>query len=118
VDNTQNDGAPLGGAPKNFDNCIRDVGKRALSVALSLTKGNRSEAKDLVQEATLRAREDFACREQETSFQIWFLRILLNAFLDECHRQTRREKNLDAYGEKANSALTTTQGGGNQCRAH
>ena len=103
MDNTQNDGTPLGGAQTDFDNCMSDIGERALSVALSLTKGDRSEAEDLVQEATLRAREDFARREQGISFQIWFLRILLNAFLDECHRQTRREKNLDAYGDASSA---------------
>ena len=103
MDNTQNDGTPLGGAQTDFNKCMSDIGERALNVALSLTKGDRSEAEDLVQEATLRAREDFACREQETSFQIWFLRILLNVFLDYCHQQTRKEKNLDAYGDASSA---------------
>ena len=104
MDNTQNDGTPLGGAQTDFDNCMdMDIRKTMLKVALSLTKGDRSEAEDLVQEATLRAREDFACREQETSFQIWFLRILLNVFLDYCHQQTRKEKNLDAYGDASSA---------------
>jgi len=108
VDQQHTDTGPLCGAQTDFENRIAQNRKKSLAFALRLTHGNRSEAEDLVQEATLRAWGAFTRFEQVKNFQTWFLRILTNVFLDKNKRRARTECSLDAFNEDLNPVLAIT----------
>jgi RNA polymerase sigma-70 factor, ECF subfamily len=68
----------------DFDMLLRGVLGPAFGTALRMT-GNRQDAEDLVQEASLAAYRGFATFEAGTNFKAWFFRIMMN-----CYFTTRR----------------------------
>lgn len=102
------DTAPLCEAQTDFENRIAEIKKRALTSALHLTNGNRDEAEDLVQNATVRAWGAFARFDRVKNFQAWFLQIMVNSFLDNRKRKSRNDCSLNRYNEDTNSALAIT----------
>ena len=108
MDQQHTDTGPLCWAQTDFENRIAKIKKRALTSALHLTNGNRDEAEDLVQKATVKAWGAFASFDRVRNFQTWFLRIIVNLFIDNRKRKSRNDCSLDAYAEDANSALAIT----------
>jgi RNA polymerase sigma-70 factor (ECF subfamily) len=80
-----------------FDGLLRDVLGRAFGTALRLT-GNRQDAEDLVQEASLAAYRGFATFQRGTNFKAWFFRIMMNCYLTS-RRRSRPETSMDELEE-------------------
>ncbi len=72
-----------------FESHLAPILSRAYSVAFRLTS-NRDDAEDLVQDAAVRAFVAFHSFQPGTNFKAWFLRILVNGFLNR-RRKAGRE---------------------------
>jgi len=76
----------------DFEALLMPVLQLAYGMALRLTR-NPADAEDLVQEASLRAFRGFDTFQSGTNFKAWFLRILMNQFL-QGYRKHRREPEM------------------------
>lgn len=72
-----------------FEKLLLPLLDSAYGAALHLTR-NRSEAEDLVQEASLLACRGFGTFREGSNFKAWFFRILTNCFFTS-YRKRRRE---------------------------
>jgi RNA polymerase sigma-70 factor (ECF subfamily) len=72
---------------------LRSVLGPAYGTALRMT-GNRADAEDLVQEASLAAYRGFGTFERGTNFKAWFFRIMMNCYLTS-RRRTRPETSME-----------------------
>ncbi len=78
-----------------FEELVRRYDRKLYSVALRLT-GNPDEAKDLAQEALLRAYRGFNRFQLGTSFEKWLFRIASNLYIDKLRKQRNvRFESLD-----------------------
>ncbi len=68
-----------------FEELVRRYDRKLYNVALRLT-GNPDEAKDLAQEALLRAYRAFESFRLGTSFEKWLFRIASNLYIDKLRR--------------------------------
>ncbi|NPV53825.1 MAG: sigma-70 family RNA polymerase sigma factor [Firmicutes bacterium] len=71
-----------------FESLVRRYDKQLYNIALRMT-GNSEEAKDLVQEALVRAYRSFGAFKLGTSFERWLYRIATNLFLDRLRKAGR-----------------------------
>jgi RNA polymerase sigma-70 factor (ECF subfamily) len=62
----------------------------AYGTAVRLT-GNRAEAEDLIQDASLLAFRAFDSFERGTNFKAWYFKILINAFYSR-HRKEKHDR--------------------------
>lgn len=69
-----------------FEQLMRSTRKLALRSARYLTK-NEEEAQDLVQEATIRALDNFHLLKTTDRFPYWFLKVMRNMFLSKLRRR-------------------------------
>jgi RNA polymerase sigma-70 factor, ECF subfamily len=69
----------------DFDMLLRGVLAPAFGTALRMT-GNRHDAEDLVQEASLAAYRGFGTFQPGTNFKAWFFRIMMNCYLTSRRR--------------------------------
>jgi RNA polymerase sigma-70 factor (ECF subfamily) len=76
----------------DFDMMLRNVLGPAFGTALRMT-GNRQDAEDLVQEASLAAYRGFGTFERGTNFKAWFFRIMMNCYLTS-RRRARPETSM------------------------
>lgn len=78
---------------------LEPVLPRAYQAALHLT-GNAGEAEDVVQDSALMALKGFGGFQRGTNFKAWFLRIVTNAFLMRCRKESRarHDVSLDEPG--------------------
>ncbi|TBR21446.1 RNA polymerase sigma factor [bacterium] len=75
---------------------LREAGDKAYNFAFQLA-GNDADARDLVQEAAVRAFENMARYDSARPFDTWMLTILRNVFLDWRRRaRLRAAEPLDA----------------------
>jgi RNA polymerase sigma-70 factor, ECF subfamily len=81
------------GTDADFDMLLRSVLGPAFGTALRMT-GNRQDAEDLVQEASLAAYRGFATFQPGTNFKAWFFRIMMNGYLTG-RRRARHETSMD-----------------------
>ena len=80
----------------SFSELIRACGEKAYNFAYRLS-GNEHDARDLVQEAFVRAYEHFGSYDPSRPFETWLFRILHNIFLDGVRRYAHRHTvSLDA----------------------
>ena len=79
-------------ADADFDMLLRSVLGPAFGTALRMT-GNRQDAEDLVQEASLAAYRGFATFQPGTNFKAWFFRIMMNCYLTS-RRRARPETSM------------------------
>jgi RNA polymerase sigma-70 factor (ECF subfamily) len=77
----------------DFDMQLRGVLGPAFGTALRMT-GNRLDAEDLVQEASLAAYRGFATFQRGTNFKAWFFRIMMNCYLTG-RRRARPETSME-----------------------
>jgi RNA polymerase sigma-70 factor (ECF subfamily) len=66
--------------------------KKAYAIAFQMCSGDAEEARDLTQEAFLKAFRSLDRFRGEAAFYTWFYRILINTCLDARRRRRRREK--------------------------
>ena len=77
----------------DFDMLLRGVLTPVFGTALRVT-GNRHDAEDLVQEASLAAYRGFATFQRGTNFKAWFFRIMMNCYLTS-RRRARPETSME-----------------------
>ncbi len=66
--------------------------EKAYAIAYHICSGDREEAKDLTQEAFLKAFRNIKQFRSESSFYTWFYRILVNTCLDGIRRRRRWQR--------------------------
>jgi RNA polymerase sigma-70 factor, ECF subfamily len=66
--------------------------KKAYAIAFQMSSGDAEEARDLAQEAFLKAFRSLNRYRGEAAFYTWLYRILINTCLDARRRRRRREK--------------------------
>jgi RNA polymerase sigma-70 factor, ECF subfamily len=76
-----------------FEELLRGVADAAYGTALRMT-GNRQDAEDLLQEASLAAFRGRASFRAGSQFRAWFFKILMNCFY-ATHRKARAAISLD-----------------------
>lgn len=88
-----------------FEQLVLKHQKYVFNLAYRMT-GNLEEAKDLAQEAFVRAFRGFGQFQQGTSFERWLYRIVSNLYIDACRKRGRRhEESLDAPVLTANGPM-------------
>jgi len=80
-----------GGDPSAFEALVRQYQGKAYAIAYSMCSGDREEARELTQEAFLRAFRSLKNFRRKSSFYTWFYRILINTCLDSRRRRSRWE---------------------------
>lgn len=82
--------------PAAFAELLRKTGDKAYNFAYRLS-GNDQDARDLVQDAFIRALEHADSYDEGRAFESWLYRILHNIFLDGARKAAvRRNVSLDA----------------------
>ncbi len=71
---------------------VRRHQDKAYAIALTMTDGDREEARDMTQEAFLKAFRKIESFQGNAAFYTWFYRILVNTCLDGRRRRIRRER--------------------------
>lgn len=91
----------------NFELLLRGATKRAYALAIELTS-NRSDAEDLLQDATIKAWKGFHTFDGQRSFINWFLRIVQHAYLDR-RRRANPIRNAESLSILSNSPQSSEQ---------
>jgi RNA polymerase sigma-70 factor (ECF subfamily) len=74
-----------------FEALVRQYQGKAYAIAYNMCSGDSEEAKELTQEAFLRAFRSLKNFRGQSSFYTWFYRILINTCLDSRRRRSRWE---------------------------
>ena len=86
--------ATLDNAQKGFEDKLIDLQNNMLNFALTLTS-NREEAKDLLQETTLRALDNKEKYYENVNFKGWVFTIMHNIFVNNYRRVVRSQTMID-----------------------
>lgn len=88
-----------------FADLVEKHQKYVYNLAYRMT-GNPEEARDLAQEAFIRAYRSFDRFDLATSFEKWLYRIVANLYIDSVRKKSRRkEESLDAPVPTANGPM-------------
>jgi RNA polymerase sigma-70 factor (ECF subfamily) len=87
-----------------FESLVRRYQNSVYNIALRMS-GNPEEARDLTQEAFVRAYRAFDSYKRGTSFDKWLYRIVTNLCIDELRRRKRRP-----YIESLDQRIMTSDG--------
>jgi len=88
------------GQGQYFDSLVRKYMEKAFRIAFDFTR-DKEEAKDLSQEAFLRAFSRIKQFDGRSTFYTWFYRLVVNLCLDNARRKGRvRWQSLDAIVEE------------------
>ena len=99
------------GDQTGFEALVRQYQGKAYAIAYNMCSGDGEEAKELTQEAFLRAFRSLKNFRGQSSFYTWFYRILINTCLDSRRRRSRwegifsfwrRDKNETASSDEIN----------------
>ena len=74
-----------------FEALVRQYQGKAYAIAYNMGSGDSEEARELTQEAFLRAFRSLKNFRGKSSFYTWFYRILINTCLDSRRRRSRWE---------------------------
>lgn len=85
-----------------FEDLVERYKQKAYHIAFDFTR-DREEAKDLSQEAFLRAYTKLAYFDGRSGFYTWFYRILVNMCLD--YRRWKKRTAADAYDESVEARV-------------
>jgi RNA polymerase sigma-70 factor (ECF subfamily) len=86
--------AALDNTQKGFEDKLIDLQNNMLNFALTLTS-NREEAKDLLQETTLRALDNKEKYYENVNFKGWVFTIMHNIFVNNYRRVVRSQTMID-----------------------
>ena len=75
-----------------FETLVRQYQGKAYAIAYNMCSGDSEEARELTQEAFLRAFRSLKDFRGKSSFYTWFYRILINTCFDSRRRRSRLEK--------------------------
>jgi RNA polymerase sigma-70 factor (ECF subfamily) len=96
-----------------FGDLVKKYQGKAYAIAYSMCSGDGEEARELTQEAFLRAFRSLKEFRGKSSFYTWFYRILVNTCLDNRRRRGRWEKIFSFWRrdqhEKASSGETNAE---------
>jgi RNA polymerase sigma-70 factor (ECF subfamily) len=96
-----------------FGDLVKMYQGKAYAIAYSMCSGDGEEARELTQEAFLRAFQNLKSFRGKSSFYTWYYRILINICLDNRRRRGRWEKIFSFWrrdqNEKATSSETNAQ---------
>jgi RNA polymerase sigma-70 factor (ECF subfamily) len=108
-----NDAMTTLSSKQEYERLLQPLTRIAFGVALHLTR-NRDDAEDLVQETAIQAYRAFPTFQPGSHFKAWFLRILMNLFLNKT-RKKRREPEITSLDDAPDLYLYTqmTRHGGN-----
>jgi RNA polymerase sigma-70 factor (ECF subfamily) len=84
----------LDNSQKVFEDKLIDLQNNMMNFALTLTS-NREEAKDLLQETTLRALDNKEKYYENVNFKGWVFTIMHNIFVNNYHRVVRSQTMID-----------------------
>lgn len=93
------------GDRKAFEILVERYKQKAFRIAFDFA-GDREEAKDLSQEAFLRAYTHLSRFDGRSSFYTWFYRILVNICLD--HRRRKRRAPAEEFDESVESRIESS----------
>lgn len=79
---------------KKFEEKLTDLQNNMLNFAMTLTS-NRDEAKDLVQETTLKALDNIDRYYENTNFKGWVFTIMHNIFVNNYRRIVHNKARID-----------------------
>jgi RNA polymerase sigma-70 factor, ECF subfamily len=79
------------GDQEAFEALVKQYQGKAYAIAYNMCSGDSEEAKELTQEAFLRAFRSLKNFRGKSSFYTWFYRILINTCLDSRRRRSRWE---------------------------
>jgi len=83
-----------------FETQLAPILGAAYGMARNLTR-SADDAEDLVQDAAIKAFHAFAGFEKGSNFKAWFLRIVVNTFLNDARRQKARPQTVSAEEESS-----------------
>jgi RNA polymerase sigma-70 factor (ECF subfamily) len=86
--------ATINNTHKGFEDKLIDLQNNMLNFALTLTS-NREEAKDLLQETTLRALDNKEKYYENVNFKGWVFTIMHNIFVNNYRRVVRSQTMID-----------------------
>ncbi|MBB4037478.1 RNA polymerase sigma-70 factor (ECF subfamily) [Dysgonomonas hofstadii] len=86
--------AALDNNTKGFEDKLIDLQNNMMNFALTLTS-NREEAKDLIQETTLRALDNKEKYYENVNFKGWVFTIMHNIFVNNYRRVVRSQTMID-----------------------
>jgi len=86
--------AALDNSTKGFEDKLIDLQNNMMNFALTLTS-NREEAKDLIQETTLRALDNKEKYYENVNFKGWVFTIMHNIFVNNYRRVVRSQTMID-----------------------
>lgn len=96
-----------------FGDLVKMYQGKAYAIAYSMCSGDGEEARELTQEAFLRAFQNLKSFRGKSSFYTWYYRILINICLDHRRRRGRWDKIFSFWrsgqDEKTNSGETNRQ---------
>ena len=79
-----------------FEQLVRRYQQKAYTIAVQMGNGDTEEAKDVTQQAFLKAYKNLKRFKGNASFYTWFYRILVNTCLDS-RRRSRRWRQLFSF---------------------
>ncbi len=92
---------------KLFDNQYRKNYKKLLFFAQNLTQ-SKSDAKDLLQDASIKAIKSIKSLNSKDKFMPWFHRIIYSTFITAYHKKKRRKEILSNLSPNQNALLKST----------
>lgn len=92
-----------------FEALVRQYQGKAYAIAYSMCSGDREEARELTQEAFLRAFRSLKNFRGKSSFYTWFYRILVNICLDSRRRRSRWEGIFSFWRRDKRADLTANE---------
>lgn len=94
----------LEGDIDSFSDLVRAYEGKIYNLCLRMT-GSREDARDLTQEAFVKAYKKLDTFKGDSSFYLWLYRIASNTSLDFLRRERKREKDSLTYEDESGSVL-------------
>ena len=88
---------------------VRQYQGKAYAIAYNMCSGDSEEARELTQEAFLRAFRSLKKFKGKSSFYTWFYRILVNTCLDSRRRRSRWEKIFSFWRENRSEKASSDE---------
>ncbi len=92
---------------KSFDNHYKKNYRNLLFFAQNLTQ-SKSDAKDLLQDSSIKAIENINSLKSKDKFLPWFQRIIYSTFITAYHKRKRRKEILSNISPNQNALLKGT----------
>ena len=92
-----------------FEALVRQYQGKAYAIAYNMCSGDSEEARELTQEAFLRAFRSLKNFRGKSSFYTWFYRILINTCFDSRRRRSRLEKIFSFWNQDKHEKVSSDE---------